>query len=110
MADSHRSAQKEKLGVCVSSQRHLRHLIGITQAAQRAGKEVVIFLTHKGVLLTQEPEFKKIAGKARYALCYAGWKANGLEGKSVPGMNETGFATQLRHAEMMEEVDRYIVL
>ncbi|MEW6448350.1 MAG: hypothetical protein AB1426_09720 [Bacillota bacterium] len=89
MADSHRSGQKEKLGICVSSRRHLHHLIGITEAARRAGKEVVIFLTHKGVLLTQEPGFKKIAGNARYALCYAGWKANGLEGKSVPGMDET---------------------
>jgi len=110
VADSYRSAQKEKLGICVSSQRHLRHLVGITQAARRAGKEVVIFFTHKGVLLTQEPEFKKLVGNARYALCYAGWKANGLEGKSVPGMDETGFATQLRHAEMLEEVDRYLVL
>ena len=102
--------QKEKLGICISSDQHLHHLIGIVLAAQRAGKEVITFFTHKGVLLTQEPEFMKLAGKAKHALCYAGFKANGLEGKSVPGMNETGFATQFRHAEIMEEVDRYLVL
>ena len=33
----------EKLGIFVSSNRNLRHVIEITKAAKRAGKEVIIF-------------------------------------------------------------------
>lgn len=100
----------EKLGIFVSSNRHLRHLIEITKAAKRADKEVVIFFTHKGVLLTQESDFSELAGHARYSLCNVSFEGFGLKGKRVPGMEETGFATQARHGEMMETCDRYLVL
>ncbi|MBW2010739.1 MAG: peroxiredoxin [Deltaproteobacteria bacterium] len=100
----------EKLGIFVSSDRHLRHLIEITKAAERAGKEVLIFFTHKGVLLTQEPEFCELVGHASYSVCNVSFEACGLKDKQVPGMDETGFATQARHGEMLEVCDRYLVL
>jgi peroxiredoxin family protein len=100
----------EKLGILVSSNRHLRHLIEITKAAERAGKEVIVFFTHNGVLLTQEPDFPELIGLARYAVCNVNYEGRGLKGKPVPGMDETGFATQARHGEMLEDCDRYIVL
>jgi peroxiredoxin family protein len=102
--------KKPTLGIFVSSNRNLRHLIEITKAAERAGKEVIIFFTHKGVFLTQEPEFPELVGHARYAVCNVGFEANGLKGKPVPGMDDTGYATQSRHGEMIEDVDRYLVL
>jgi hypothetical protein len=100
----------KKLGIFVSSDQHLRHLIEITKAAKRANKEVVIFLTHKGVLLTQEPDFKELAGRARYFLCNVSFEALRLKGKHVSGMAENGFATQARHGEIIESCDRYLVL
>lgn len=100
----------EKLGIFVTSDKSLRHVIETAKAAERAGKEVIIFFTHKGVLLTQEPEFAELAGHARYAVCNVGWEAHGLKGKTVPGMDSTGFATQARHGEMVEDCDRYLVL
>jgi hypothetical protein len=99
-----------KLGIFVSSNKHLRHLIGITMAAERAGKEVIIFMTHKGVLLTQEPEFAKLSGHAKLYLCNVGFEGYGLKGKPLPGVDEKGFATQARHAEILEECDRVLVL
>jgi hypothetical protein len=100
----------EKLGIFVSSNKNLRHIIETAKAAERAGKEVIIFFTHKGALLTQVSEFAELVGHAKYSLCNVCWEANGLKGKTVAGMESTGFATQARHGEMIEDCDRYLVL
>ena len=47
----------QKLGVLVSSEEHLDHLIGICKAAHQAGKEVEVFLTNTAPRLTQEEIF-----------------------------------------------------
>jgi peroxiredoxin family protein len=100
----------EKLGIFVSSNKNLRHVIEITKAAEAAGKEVLLFFSHKGVLLTQEPEFEELMGHGRKSLCNVGYEANGLKGKPAPGIADKDFGSQARHGEMIDEVDRYIVL
>ena len=100
----------EKLGIFVSSNKNLRHVIEITKAAETAGKEVLLFFSHKGVLLTQEPEFKELIGHGRKSVCNVGFEAKGLKGMSAPGIADKDFGTQARHGEMVDEVDRYIVL
>ena len=40
-----------KLGIFVTSDRHLHHIVGLAGASHRAQKEVIIFFTHKGVAL-----------------------------------------------------------
>ncbi|MBA4394921.1 MAG: peroxiredoxin [Desulfobacca sp.] len=100
----------EKLGIFVSSNKNLRHVVEITKAAEAAGKEVLLFFSHKGVLLTQEPEFRELIGHGRKSVCTVGYEANGLKGKPAPGIAEKDFGTQARHGEMIDEVDRYIVL
>jgi len=99
----------EKLGIFVSSDRNLRHVIETAKAAERAGKEVIIFFTHSAVRLTQEPEFEELVGHAKYSVCNVGWEGHGLQGKTVPGMDPKGFATQARHGEIIEDCDRYLV-
>ena len=61
----------EKLGIFVSSDKNLRHVIEITKAAEAAGKEVILFFTHKGVFLTQDPEFKELMGLGKKSLSMA---------------------------------------
>ncbi|HMK66517.1 MAG TPA: peroxiredoxin [Thermodesulfobacteriota bacterium] len=100
----------EKLGIFVSSDKNLRHVIEITKAAEAAGKEVYLFFTHKGVLLTQVPEFKELTGLGKKSLCNVSYESKGLKGKPAPGIAEKDFATQARHGEMIEEVNRYIVM
>ena len=55
----------EKLGIFVASDQHLNHLKGIAKAAIQAGKEVTIFLTNRGVLLTQQEGFADLRAGAR---------------------------------------------
>jgi len=98
----------EKLGVLVSSDRHLDYVIHLTDAAHAKGKEIEMFFTGKGVLLTQSPEFSKLVGKAKMSLCDVSFRALGLEG-DVPGFGFKDFATQAKNAEIIKNSDRYVV-
>ncbi|MEE8415855.1 MAG: hypothetical protein V3S05_06250 [Desulfobacterales bacterium] len=98
----------ETLGILVSSDRHLDYIIKLTEAAHAKGKEVLIFFTGNGVLLTQSPEFEQLAGKAKMSLCDVSFKALGLKG-DVPGFGPKDFATQVNNAVMVEKSDGYVV-
>ncbi|MBW2711250.1 MAG: DsrE family protein [Deltaproteobacteria bacterium] len=97
-----------KLGILVSSDKHLDYVIALTTAAYDKGKSVQIFFTGRGVLLTQKAEFAELEGKAKLAVCDVSFRANGFEG-DVPGVGFKDFATQARNAEMIKDCDRYLV-
>ena len=98
----------DTLGILVTSDRHFRHVVGVAEAAKKAGKEVTIFFTGEGVLLTGHPDFARLPAIAKVDLCEVSFQANGLEGE-VPGLNFKNFATQAKNAEMIEDSDRYLV-
>lgn len=99
------------LGMLVSSDKHLDHVIKLTEAAHAMGKEIRIFFSGKGVYLALEPEFKKLVGKAKLWICDVSFRAYGFHGREdeVPGVGFKDFATQARNAEMIHQVDRYLV-
>ena len=101
----------DKLGILVSSEQHLDKVINLTAAAHEKGKEVQIFFTGKGVRLTLNPHFRELVGKAKLSVCDVSFRANGFHGREeeVPGVGFKDFATQGRNAEMVDEVDRYLV-
>jgi hypothetical protein len=99
----------DTLAIMVNTKGALPHLLGLVDAAARRGLPVVVFFTGEGVLLTQEPRFEELVGKAKMALCEVSFRALGLEGE-VPGMGYKDFATQARHAEMLEDYPHYLVL
>ena len=87
------------------------HVVNLTQAAHAKGKLVSLFFTGKGVLLTMDPRFKELVGKARLSICDASFRENGLHGREseVPGVGFKDFATQAKNAEMLDQSDRYLV-
>lgn len=101
----------DSLGILVSSEKHLNHVVNLTKAAHDKGKAVSIFFTGKGVLLTLKPRFKELVGKAKLSVCDVSFRANGLHGREaeVPGVGFKDFATQAKNAEMLAESDRYLV-
>lgn len=114
MVNSKKSTQERHtrtLAIMVSSDRHLDHVINLTAAAHAKGKQVSLFFTGKGVLLTMEPAFGQLAGKASVNICDASFRANGLHGRQrqVPGVTPTNFTSQANHAEMLAQADRYLV-
>lgn len=97
------------LGIMAATQDSLEHLLGLVAAAEKQGVAVVIFLTGDGVLLTQDPRFGELAGRARMALCEVSFRAHGLAGE-VPGLGFKDFATQAKHAAMLEDCPHYLML
>ena len=99
----------------MTGQRNIPTVISIPACSQSScqkcrlrGKEVEIFFTGQGVLLTQDPDWEQLVGKARLAVCDVSFRANGLAG-DVPGLGFKDFATQARNADMIAECDRYVV-
>lgn len=100
----------EKLGIFVSSDDHLDHLTGLTQAAKEAGKEVIIFLTNFGVNFTQDERLNQVIEQADgFTFCAVNYQGFGLE-NPVEKIVDTAYATQARHGMMIEDCDRYVVL
>jgi len=98
----------KSLGIFVSSDQHFDKIIKLCKAAKKKDVDVTIFFTHFGTLLTQEKRFDELKGLASMALCKVAFERQGLR-PPVPGIGEKDFATQARHAEVIEECDRYVV-
>lgn len=99
----------DTLAIMVSTREAFPHVLGLVAAAAERDLPVVLFFTGEGVLVTQEPRFGELAGRAKMALCEVSFRALGLEGE-VPGIGYKDFATQARHAEMLEKYPHYLVL
>lgn len=107
------------LGICVATKSRMEHVIGLARAARSAGKEVKVFFTGEGVLLTKDPRFPELLEIAKkgssqphgqVSVCEVSYLANGLTGKAESGLRDKDFVTQGRNAEMVEECERYVVL
>jgi hypothetical protein len=96
------------LGVFVNSQKHLDKVISLCRAAKNKEVEVTIFFTHLGTLLTQDPRFGELEGLAKLSLCNVGFESHDLK-RPVVGISEKDYGTQARHAEMLEDCERYVV-
>jgi hypothetical protein len=95
----------DTLGILVTTDKHLDSVVELVNAAHAKGKEVQAFFTGAAVHLTLEPDFARLAGKAKLWICDVSF---GHE-DDVPGVDFKSFATQGRNAEMLAESDRYVV-
>lgn len=101
----------ECLGILVSSDRHMDYVVRLAEAAYDKGKDVHVFFTGKGVLLTLAPQFSQLLGKAKLAVCDISFRAYDLHGREreVPGADHIEFATQSTNAQILAKADRYLV-
>jgi hypothetical protein len=101
----------DTLGILVTSDRHLDAVVGLVHAAYAKGKDTQVFFTGSAVHLTLQPRFAEMEGKAKLWVCDVSFRSSGYAGREneVPGVDYKGFATQGRNAEMVAELDRYVV-
>jgi len=99
------------LGILVCSDKYMNHVVSLTRAASARGKQVHIFFTGSGVLLTLLPEFRNLVGRAALSICDVSFRAFGLHGREdeVLGVGFKDFATQAKNAELIETMERYVV-
>jgi peroxiredoxin family protein len=108
------SADPNKLGIFVTSPQNMRHVVGVTKAAVRAGMKTMVFFTFKAVHLAKTPEFVKVANLCDVkdlAICAASYQCEGYDVKDVPkGLTDRQMATQAYHGVLLEECGKYLVL
>lgn len=107
------------LGICVATKSRMEHVLGLATAARAAGKEVRVFFTGEGVLLTRDPLFPELLKVAstgskvphgQVTVCEVSYLANGLKEKERIGLRDKDFVTQGKNAEMVDECERYVLL
>ena len=97
------------LGVFVSSDQHLDKIIKLCRTAKEKGIQVTLFFTHRGTLLTQNPGFEELEATSKMSLCRVSLENYGIAKTVIPGIGEKDYATQAKHAEIIQECDRYVV-
>lgn len=100
----------QTLGICVTHRDGFHRVLGLAKAAKAADKQVEIFFTGDGVYQSQAPDFTELLKFAKVGICEVSYIASGFKGIEIPGLGDKDFVTQARHAEMVEECDRYLIL
>ena len=95
------------LGILVNSDRHFRHLTGLTRSARKQGIAVLVFCTGPGVRVALEPDFNELATSAEVKFCR---KSIERYIPDPPELPKNSLTSQSWHAEMIDRSDRYLVL
>ncbi len=98
-----------KLGILVNSDRHLEHIVGITQAASEKGHEVIIFSMDEGTHLVENAKFTALSelDGVSMSLCRHSAEEHNIELDDIPEGITRG--SQFDNAVMNHEADRVIV-
>ncbi len=109
------AADPNKLGIFVTSPQNMTHIVGLAEAAKKAGKKVKIFFTFKSIHLTKDPRFKglcEICGEEDIGICADSYTCEGYDvEKDIPaGLTASGMRTQAFHGAILDECGKYIVM
>jgi hypothetical protein len=109
------AADPNKLAIFVTSPQNMTHVVGIAEAADKAGKKPMVFFTYKSIHLTKDPRFKALAelcGEADIAICADSYTCEGYDSANdIPaGLTATQMRTQAFHGALLDECGKYIVL
>ena len=97
------------LGILVRSDQNFFQLLSLCRAAKNRRVKTRIFMTHRGVLLTQAPQFQELKKLATMAACKVSLQGHGIDTASLD-LQGVALTTQVWHAELIRECHRYIVL
>lgn len=99
-----------KLGIIITTDRHLDHLIGIAQAANTKGHEVSIFAMDTGTRLLNNPKFRELCRLENIVMSVCQHSAS-EQGVNTDGVSkEIVLGSQFNNAMMNNESDKVITL
>ncbi|MDA8432355.1 MAG: hypothetical protein M0Z60_05250 [Nitrospiraceae bacterium] len=99
-----------KLGILVNTDRHLDHIVGITNVALARGHEVIIFAMGSGTRLLGTPEFSALCGAPGVSMSFCDYIAKRLHVPTESLLPEIVCGSQYHNAAMNHDADRVIVL
>ncbi|MEJ2314408.1 MAG: hypothetical protein P8Y85_06465 [Nitrospirota bacterium] len=99
-----------KLGILVTTDRHLADVLGIVDAALEKGHEVIIFNMDEGARLLADGAFHSLCERDNVRMSYCDLNARQLNiaKEGIPG--EIACGSQLDNARMVHDADRVIRL
>lgn len=102
----------KSLGIFVTTDQNMNHIIGITKAATAKGSKVKVFFTWKATKLAQQAGFKELCDLAEVSICADSYKKMGFDPvDDLPeGMVDTQMSTQAQHGQMIDDYDCYVTL
>ena len=99
-----------KLGILVTTDKHLDDVIGIVSSAVAKGNEVEIFSMDSGGKLLEKSEFTDLSSKSGVSMAYCDHSAKGL-GVNTDGVPDAIVrGSQFNNANMMHDMDKVINL
>ncbi len=101
-----------EIGIFVTNERNMHHILGISRAATTRGANVRIFLTWTGTKLARDPQFPELCKVATVAVCADSYKNMGYDPeKDLPaGLVEKQMSTQSKHVDIVNQCDIYLTL
>ena len=99
-----------KLGIVITKDRHLAHVIGIAQAANAKGHEVSLFAMDAGTLLLNKPEFRALCQLDNVVMSVCQHSASEKNVDTDGVSKEIVLGSQFNNAMMNNESDKVITL
>ena len=99
-----------KLGILVNTDKHIKHIIGISQAANSKGHEVSLFAMDEGTRLLNDKEFIRLCklDNITISICNHSAEEQGVDTSGIS--KEIVVGSQFNNAMMNHEADHVIVL
>lgn len=99
-----------KLGILITTDKHLGHVIGVARAASARGHEVLLFAMDEGVRLLSSPEFLRLCELDNVVMSLCNHSATELSVDTAGVPKEIVVGSQFNNAMMNNQADRVIVL
>lgn len=98
-----------KLGIVITSDNHLEHIVGLTMAANAKGHEVSIFAMDEGTRLLGRTEFTQLCTEDNVMMSLCRHSAE-EQGVGLTGVSkEIVLGSQFNNAMMNSEADRVLI-
>jgi predicted peroxiredoxin len=99
-----------KLGILITTDRHLNHILDISRAASAKGHEVTIFAMNEGTKLVANSEFIRLCelDNTTMSLCNHSATEFGVDTTGIS--KEIVIGSQFNNAMMNNQADKVIVL
>ena len=98
------------LGLLITTENHLDHIVGLAKSASAKGHEVILFCMDKGTKLIEKSEFTNLCkvNNVLISLCRHSAEKNGVNTDNLS--KDIVCGSQFNNAMMNHEADKVIML
>lgn len=102
----------KSLGIFVTSDENMPHIMGIVKAAKAKGSNVKVFFTWTATKLAKHEDFPALCEMADdVSICVDSYQKQGYAVDDIPeGLTAQKMATQAQHGIIIEDFDCYLSL